>query len=131
MMAPRALVLRAAGTNCDRETQFALEQAGFEADRVHVFRLMEAPALLEKYQFLVIPGGSSHGGQAAGPSRASGLSRASRSNESNDSPALAIHCFSPRVVGWVEPLRSTQLLTVAPCGFDPLFLLLFFSARSR
>ena len=65
MAKPRALVLRAAGTNCDRETQFALEQAGFEADRVHVFRLMEAPALLEGYQFLVVPGGFSYGDDVA------------------------------------------------------------------
>jgi len=58
---PKAVVLRAAGTNCDGETQFALEQAGFEASRVHVFRFMEDPARLADYQFLVIPGGFSYG----------------------------------------------------------------------
>ena len=56
MATPKALVLRAAGTNCDRETQHALELAGFEAERVHVFRLMETPSLLDAYQFLLIPG---------------------------------------------------------------------------
>ena len=61
MPIPRALVLRAAGTNCDRETQYALQQAGFTADRVHVFRLMENSAVLKDYQFLVIPGGFSYG----------------------------------------------------------------------
>ena len=61
MAKPKAIVLRAAGTNCDRETQFALEQAGFDAERVHVFRLMENPAALKAYQFLVIPGGFSYG----------------------------------------------------------------------
>ena len=65
MATPRALVLRAAGTNCDRETQFALEQAGFAAERVHVFRLMEDPALLAGYQFLVLPGGFSYGDDVA------------------------------------------------------------------
>lgn len=65
MATPKALVLRAAGTNCDRETQFALEQAGFEAERVHVFRLMENPAALKEYQFLVIPGGFSYGDDVA------------------------------------------------------------------
>ena len=65
MAAPRALVLRAAGTNCDLETQFALEQAGFTAERVHVFRLMESPATLKEYQFLVIPGGFSYGDDVA------------------------------------------------------------------
>ena len=65
MATPKAIVLRAAGTNCDRESEFALLQAGFEADRVHVFRLMENPALLRDYQFLVIPGGFSYGDDIA------------------------------------------------------------------
>ena len=65
MATPKALVLRAAGTNCDRETEFALQQAGFEAQRVHVFRLMDKPKLLEDYQFLLIPGGFSYGDDVA------------------------------------------------------------------
>ena len=65
MATPKALVLRAAGTNCDRETEYALQQAGFEAERVHVFRLMEAPAKLAEVQFLVIPGGFSYGDDVA------------------------------------------------------------------
>ncbi|HDZ21554.1 hypothetical protein LCGC14_0123920 [marine sediment metagenome] len=65
MTTPKALVLRAAGTNCDRETEFALEQAGFEARRVHVFRLMDKPELLKDYQFLLIPGGFSYGDDVA------------------------------------------------------------------
>jgi len=43
MATPKALVLRAAGTNCDRETEYALQQAGFEAERVHVFRRLAGP----------------------------------------------------------------------------------------
>ena len=65
MATPKALVLRAAGTNCDRETEFALQQAGFEAERVHVFRLMERPERLGDCQFLVIPGGFSYGDDVA------------------------------------------------------------------
>ncbi len=65
MATPKALVLRAAGTNCDRETAFALEQAGFEARRIHVFRIMDDPSLLEDVQFLVIPGGFSYGDDVA------------------------------------------------------------------
>ncbi len=65
MAGPKAIVLRAAGTNCDRETQYALELGGFEAERVHVFRLMENPAALRDYQFLVIPGGFSYGDDVA------------------------------------------------------------------
>jgi len=64
-MPPQALVLRTAGTNCDRETVFALEQAGFTAERIHVNRLMENPAELERFQFLVIPGGFSYGDDVA------------------------------------------------------------------
>ncbi len=65
MSIAKALVLRAAGTNCDRETQFALEQAGFEADRIHVNRILEAPELLDAYHFLVLPGGFSYGDDVA------------------------------------------------------------------
>jgi len=57
----KALVLRTAGTNCDVETQFAWQQAGAEADRVHINRLIEAPAILDDYQVLTVPGGFSYG----------------------------------------------------------------------
>jgi len=59
------MIIRAAGTNCDRETQFALEQAGFAAERVHILRLMDQADLLEQFQFLVIPGGFSYGDDIA------------------------------------------------------------------
>jgi len=65
MATPRALVLRAAGTNCDLETQYALTRAGFEAQRLHVFRLMEDPSPLMAAQMLVIPGGFSYGDDVA------------------------------------------------------------------
>jgi phosphoribosylformylglycinamidine synthase len=58
----RVLVLRAAGSNCDRETAFAFERAGARAaDRIHVNRLREDPSLLERYQVLAIPGGFTYG----------------------------------------------------------------------
>lgn len=65
MATPKALVLRTAGTNCDRETQYALELAGFEAERIHVFRLIEDPAKMAEFQFMVIPGGFSYGDDVA------------------------------------------------------------------
>ena len=37
----KALVLRAAGINCDLETEFALEQAGAVASRMHINRIIE------------------------------------------------------------------------------------------
>ncbi len=65
MARPRAVVLRAAGTNCDKESQYALELAGFQARRVHLFRVMERPALLREVQLLMIPGGFSYGDDVA------------------------------------------------------------------
>ncbi|NQU76305.1 MAG: phosphoribosylformylglycinamidine synthase I [Planctomycetes bacterium] len=65
MATPRALVLRTAGTNCDRETQYALELAGFEAQCVHILRITENPALLDETQLLVLPGGFSYGDDVA------------------------------------------------------------------
>ncbi|HQU41878.1 MAG: phosphoribosylformylglycinamidine synthase I [Planctomycetia bacterium 21-64-5] len=61
MTQPRVLVLRAPGANCDRESAFAFERAGAIAERVHVYRLLERPALLTEYQILCIPGGFSYG----------------------------------------------------------------------
>ncbi|WP_168564363.1 phosphoribosylformylglycinamidine synthase subunit PurQ [Crateriforma spongiae] len=65
MVAPRVLVLRAPGTNCDEETAFAFEQAGAVAERVHVNRLMENPALRDRYQIFCLPGGFSYGDDVA------------------------------------------------------------------
>jgi phosphoribosylformylglycinamidine synthase len=65
MATPKAIVVRTAGTNCDLETVFALEQAGFSADRVHVLSLIENPRPMDEAQFLVIPGGFSYGDDVA------------------------------------------------------------------
>lgn len=65
MPSPRVLVLRAPGTNCDEETAFAFEQAGAVAQRVHVNRLIENPALHDRYQILCVPGGFSYGDDIA------------------------------------------------------------------
>jgi phosphoribosylformylglycinamidine (FGAM) synthase-like amidotransferase family enzyme len=61
MTSPRVLILRAPGTNCDRETAFAFEAAGARADAVHLNRLLENPRLAGDYQILCIPGGFSYG----------------------------------------------------------------------
>ncbi|MDX1946721.1 MAG: phosphoribosylformylglycinamidine synthase subunit PurQ [Pirellulaceae bacterium] len=60
-MQPRVLILRAPGTNCDRETAFAFETAGARAATVHLNRLLEKPSLAADYQILCIPGGFSYG----------------------------------------------------------------------
>jgi phosphoribosylformylglycinamidine synthase I len=64
-MAPRTLILRTAGTNCDGETAFAFEKAGFAAQRLHINRLLESPSQLRDYQALAIPGGFSYGDDIA------------------------------------------------------------------
>ena len=58
---PKALVLYGYGLNCDWETQFALNQAGAEAVRVHTSDLLANPAMLWDYHFLVVTGGFSWG----------------------------------------------------------------------
>jgi len=65
MATPRAIVIRTAGTNCDRETVFALEQAGFYVQPVHINRLVESPDSLHDFQFIVIPGGFTYGDDIA------------------------------------------------------------------
>jgi phosphoribosylformylglycinamidine synthase len=65
MAIPRALILRAPGANCDLEAQFAFEQAGALAERIHINRLREQPDLLQRFQILVIPGGFTYGDDVA------------------------------------------------------------------
>lgn len=65
MAAPRVLILRAPGTNCDEETAYAFQLAGAETERVHVNRLIENPALAARYQILCVPGGFSYGDDIA------------------------------------------------------------------
>lgn len=61
----KAIVLRAAGINCDMETEYALELAGAKAQRVHINRIIENKALLDEFQILVFPGGFSYGDDVA------------------------------------------------------------------
>jgi len=65
MPQPRTLILRAPGTNCDVETAYAFEQAGGQAESLHLNRLLEAPQLAADYQILCIPGGFSFGDDVA------------------------------------------------------------------
>jgi phosphoribosylformylglycinamidine synthase len=58
---PRVLVLRAPGTNCDRETAYAFERAGAETAAMHINALLERPGTLDRVQGLVTPGGFSYG----------------------------------------------------------------------
>jgi phosphoribosylformylglycinamidine synthase subunit PurQ / glutaminase len=65
MTAPLTLVIRAAGTNCDRELCHAFELAGSKTRTVHVNTLIEQPGLLEQAQLIAFPGGFSYGDDIA------------------------------------------------------------------
>jgi phosphoribosylformylglycinamidine synthase len=58
---PRVLILHATGTNRDREALLACEQAGGQAEIVHVNQLRDGARRLADYQMLVLPGGFSYG----------------------------------------------------------------------
>jgi len=55
-----ACILRVGGTNCDAETQRALEDIGVKADIVHLNKLVNEKSLLD-YSALVLPGGFAYG----------------------------------------------------------------------
>lgn len=65
MAAPRVLILRAPGSNCDLETAFAFEQAGAVPERIHINRLRQQPGLMHQFQILVVPGGFTYGDDVA------------------------------------------------------------------
>jgi phosphoribosylformylglycinamidine synthase I len=61
----KVLVLRTAGTNCDKETAFAFEEAGASTELVHINRLSAGDKDISDYQILAIPGGFSYGDDIA------------------------------------------------------------------
>ncbi|MDD5427803.1 MAG: phosphoribosylformylglycinamidine synthase I [Candidatus Omnitrophica bacterium] len=65
MTKPRALVLRTAGTNCDRETAFAFELAGAATEFVHINELTARRRELNDYHILALPGGFTYGDDIA------------------------------------------------------------------
>ena len=65
MLSPRAMILRAPGTNCDHETAYAFERAGAVSRRVHLRVLVQKPKLVNDFQILCIPGGFSYGDDIA------------------------------------------------------------------
>jgi phosphoribosylformylglycinamidine synthase len=65
MARPRVIVLRTAGTNCDKETAFAFEKAGAATELVHINQLTRDEKRLSDYQILAIPGGFSYGDDIA------------------------------------------------------------------
>jgi len=65
MKKPKALILRTAGTNCDKETAFAFELAGAAAEFVHINEFISGRKKMSAYQIMAIPGGFSYGDDIA------------------------------------------------------------------
>lgn len=59
-MKPKVLILRTAGTNCDKETEFAFSLAGGDTHLYHVNQVKEKNDL-KSYQIIAMPGGFSYG----------------------------------------------------------------------
>ncbi|HDN86505.1 MAG TPA: phosphoribosylformylglycinamidine synthase I [Candidatus Omnitrophica bacterium] len=59
-MRPKVLILRTAGTNCDKETEFAFRLAGADTYLYHINRVKEEKNITS-YQILCLPGGFSYG----------------------------------------------------------------------
>lgn len=58
---PKAIILKANGTNRDEEMAFAFQIAGAEAKIIHVNDLREERDKLNNYNILVLPGGFAYG----------------------------------------------------------------------
>ena len=61
MSQPRALVLRAPGTNCEEETAAAWERAGAKVETWRLGQVVERPTALDPFQIVTFPGGFSYG----------------------------------------------------------------------
>ncbi len=62
-MKPKALIVRAAGTNCDVETAFAFEKAGAISQRIYIDDVKKKNIL--DYQIIAVPGGFTYGDDIA------------------------------------------------------------------
>lgn len=61
----KVIVIRTAGTNCDKETAWAFKKAGAETDLVHINELTRKEKSLDSYQIMAIPGGFTYGDDIA------------------------------------------------------------------
>lgn len=64
-MKPTTLIIRTAGTNCDRELAHAFELAGTATRTVHLNMLIEQPGIIEEADLIGFPGGFSYGDDIA------------------------------------------------------------------
>lgn len=64
-MTPTALIIRTAGTNCDRELAHAFELAGCETATLHLNELIDDPDRIGAFDLIGFPGGFSYGDDIA------------------------------------------------------------------
>lgn len=62
---PKALVIRAPGTNCDAEMCRGFEMAGATPELVHINRLIDSPSRIDDFDLIGFPGGFSYGDDIA------------------------------------------------------------------
>ena len=75
--APNALVITAAGINCDLELAHAFELAGARAESIHLNRLIESPQTIDRFDLIGLPGGFSFGDAIAAGRIAAAIMRQS------------------------------------------------------
>ncbi|MCA9279635.1 MAG: phosphoribosylformylglycinamidine synthase subunit PurQ [Phycisphaeraceae bacterium] len=63
--APRAVVIRTAGINCDREMARGFSAAGADVSLVHLEKVCAQPAMLDGFDLIGFPGGFSYGDDVA------------------------------------------------------------------
>jgi len=61
MKKPKVLVLRTAGTNCDKETAYAFSYVGAYVELVHINELLSKKKKISRYHIMAIPGGFTYG----------------------------------------------------------------------
>ncbi|WP_432800203.1 phosphoribosylformylglycinamidine synthase subunit PurQ [Poriferisphaera sp. WC338] len=64
-MKPKTLIIRTAGTNCDRELAYAFELAGAETETHHLNDLIANPQQIASFDLIGFPGGFSYGDDIA------------------------------------------------------------------
>lgn len=114
MPRPRALVLRAPGTNCDEETEFAWKLAGADAEIWHVGRLLESPGALDAFQILTIPGGFSYGDDLG-----AGRILATRLGSALDDSLRRLHDNGGLVIGICNGFQVLVRSGLLPGGLGP------------
>lgn len=72
---PQALIITAAGINCDLELARAFELAGAQTESIHLNRLITEPELIDRFDLIGLPGGFSYGDAVAAGRIAAALMR--------------------------------------------------------